>query len=38
VIVYRTYEEPCSHCGGSGVRPTHHLHDAPATPMVAAAA
>jgi hypothetical protein len=37
VVVYRTFEERCSHCGGSGVRPNHHLHDAPAAPMVAAA-
>lgn len=28
----------CPTCGGSGVRPNHHLHDAPAVPMVAAAA
>jgi hypothetical protein len=27
----------CDVCGGSGVRPNHHLHDAPAVPMVAAA-
>jgi DnaJ-class molecular chaperone len=28
----------CESCNGSGVRPNPHLHDAPALPMVAAAA
>jgi hypothetical protein len=28
----------CETCGGSGVRPSHHLHDAPPAPMVSAAA
>jgi hypothetical protein len=37
VVVYRTFEERCSTCGGSGIRPNHHLHDAPVAPMVAAA-
>src|SRR5215211_2610262 len=32
VVVYRTFEERCSTCSGSGVRPDHHLHDAPAVP------
>src|SRR5215213_3081230 len=32
------YALPCETCGGSGVRPSHHLHDASPTPMVAAAA
>ena len=35
---YRSVEERCSSCGGSGVRPNPHLHDAPAAPMAAAAA
>jgi hypothetical protein len=30
--------EPCAVCGGTGIRPNHHLHDAPAAPMVAVAA
>jgi hypothetical protein len=38
VVTYRTFEERCTTCGGSGIRPNHHLHDAPAAPMVAAAA
>jgi hypothetical protein len=38
VVTYRTFEERCPTCGGSGVRPNHHLHDAPPAPMVAAAA
>jgi hypothetical protein len=37
VVVYRSFEERCPQCGGSGVRPNHHLHDAPPAPMVAAA-
>jgi hypothetical protein len=28
----------CDHCNGSGIRPNHHLHDAPPAPMVATAA
>jgi hypothetical protein len=28
----------CDVCGGTGIRPNHHLHEAPAVPMVAAAA
>jgi len=35
VIVYRRFEEPCSHCGGSGVRPDHRLRDVPAVEIVA---
>jgi hypothetical protein len=38
VVTYRTFEERCTTCGGSGVRPNHHLHDVPPAPMVAAAA
>jgi hypothetical protein len=38
VVTYRTFEERCTTCGGSGIKPNHHLHDAPALPMVAAAA
>jgi hypothetical protein len=38
VVDYRTFEERCPSCTGSGIRPNHHLHDAPATPMVARAA
>jgi hypothetical protein len=38
VVTYRTFEERCTTCGGSGIRPNHHLHDAPPAPMVAAAA
>ena len=37
VQTFRSFEERCSTCGGSGVRPNHHLHDVPAVPMVAAA-
>jgi hypothetical protein len=33
---HKHYDE-CDVCGDSGVRPSHHLHDAPA-PMVAVAA
>ncbi len=29
---------PCTVCGGSGITPNHHLHDAPAVEIVAAAA
>jgi hypothetical protein len=32
------YNLPCETCGGSGVRPSPHLHDAPAMPMVATVA
>jgi hypothetical protein len=32
------YALPCETCNGSGVKPSHHLHDAPAPPMVATAA
>src|SRR5215211_2128852 len=35
---FRSFEERCPTCGGSGIRPNHHLHDAPAVPMVATAA
>jgi hypothetical protein len=38
VRVFHSFEERCDSCGGSGMRPNHHLHDAPATPMVATAA
>jgi hypothetical protein len=38
VVVYRTFEERCPSCGGSGIRPTPHLHDAPAIEVVATAA
>jgi hypothetical protein len=39
VVYYRSgNQEPCPHCGGSGIRPDHRLHDAPAVPMVATAA
>jgi hypothetical protein len=34
---HQSYVE-CDVCGGSGIRPNQHLHDAPAAPMVAAAA
>jgi hypothetical protein len=37
VVTYRTFEERCTTCGGSGIKPDHRLHDAPAAPMVAAA-
>jgi hypothetical protein len=35
VVVYRSFEERCPACGGSGIRPNHHLHDAPVVPLVA---
>jgi len=38
IQTYRTFEERCPKCGGSGIRPNHHLHDVPAVPMVATAA
>ena len=38
VVTYRSFEERCATCGGSGIRPNHHLHDVPPAPMVAAAA
>jgi hypothetical protein len=38
VVVYRSFEERCPACGGSGIRPDHRLTGTPAVPMVAAAA
>jgi hypothetical protein len=38
LVDYGRYNLPWETCGGSGVRPSHHLHDAPVHPMVAAAA
>jgi hypothetical protein len=33
---YRTFEEPCPDCGGSGIRPDHRPHDAPMVRPIAA--
>src|SRR5215208_154826 len=30
VVVYRTFEERCTHCGGTGIRPDHRLTGEPA--------
>jgi len=38
IRTYRTFQERCDSCGGSGIRVDKHLHDAPLAPMVAAAA
>ncbi len=38
VVVYRSFEERCPDCGGSGVRQDHRLQDAPVVEIVAAAA
>jgi hypothetical protein len=38
VVVYRSFEERCPDCGGSGIRPDHRLAGRPAVEVVAAAA
>jgi hypothetical protein len=38
IVTFRTFEERCTSCGGSGIRPDHRLHDAPAVEVVAEAA
>jgi hypothetical protein len=36
VVVYRTFEERCPACGGSGIKPDHRLQGQPAVMPVAA--
>jgi hypothetical protein len=36
VVVYRTFEERCPACGGSGIKPDHRLAGAPAIQPIAA--
>jgi len=38
IVVYRSFEEPCSTCNGTGRRQDRRLHDAPVILPVAAAA